>query len=99
MNNNELLEKYYDFLLELQEKWGINEDCMQMIYLDFLQYSNKKLRDLDYKNEMKYWLVRLVKNYWFSKTSRYYYQYKHYYDIVKEPLEQQNTDEDDWIEE
>jgi hypothetical protein len=63
MNNNELLEKYYDFLLELQEKWGINEDCMQMIYLDFLQYSNKKLRDLDYKNEMKYWLVRLVKNY------------------------------------
>jgi hypothetical protein len=48
---------------------------------------------------MKYWLVRLVKNYWFSKTSRYYYQYKHYYDIVKEPLEQQNTDEDDWIEE
>ena len=61
MNNNELLEKYYDFFIELQEKWGINEDCMQMIYLDFLQYSNKKLRDLDYKNEMKYWLVRLVK--------------------------------------
>lgn len=83
MTNNDILEKYYSFLLELQEKFGVNDDCMQMIYLELLQYNNKKLIELDNNNEMKYWIVRLVKNYWFSKNSRYYYTYKRYYDYFE----------------
>ena len=54
MTNNDILEKYYSFLLELQEKFGVNDDCMQMIYLELLQYNNKKLIELDNNNEMKY---------------------------------------------
>lgn len=62
MTNNELLEKYYDFLLGLQEKFGVSDDCMQMIYLELLQYNNRKLNKLDRKGDMEYWLVRFVKN-------------------------------------
>lgn len=54
MTNNELLEKYYDFLLGLQEKFGVSDDCMQMIYLELLQYSNRKLNKLDRKGDMEY---------------------------------------------
>lgn len=97
MTNNELLEKYYDFFLELKDKFGVNEDCMQIIYLSFLQYSNEELSRLDTKGELKYWIVRFIKNNWFSKNSRYYYQYKKYYELVKEQLPQQ-MDEDDWLE-
>lgn len=88
MTNNELLEKYYDFLLGLQEKFGVNDDCMQMIYLEFLQYNNKKLNKLDKRGDMEYWLVRLVKNNWYSKTSRYYYQYNRYYKTFTDGLDQ-----------
>lgn len=98
MSNSELLEKYYDFFLELQEKFGVNDDCMQIIYLSFLQTSNKKLSELDRRDELKFWIIRVIKNNWFSKSSRYYYQYKKYYELVKEQLPQQ-IDEDDWLEE
>ncbi len=51
-----------------------------MIFVDFLVYDNDKLRQLDESGQMRYWLVRFIKNYWFSKTSRYYYTYDKYYE-------------------
>ena len=51
-----------------------------MIYLDFLEYDNHKLNQLNDSGEIKYWIVRFIKNYWFSKTSRYYSTYEKYYE-------------------
>lgn len=99
MNNNEILEKYYPFILELKQKFGANDDCTQMICIDILETPHSKLQSLHNKNELKYWITRVFKNYWFSKNSRYYYQYKKYYEIVKEPIEQQISDEENYAEE
>lgn len=67
--------KYYSFMLELQTKWKITDDCMQMFYLEFLEYDNAKLNGLDERDQMKFFIVRWLKNSWYSKTSRYYYTY------------------------
>lgn len=99
MTNNEILEKYYPFILELKQKFGANDDCTQMICIDLLETDNAKLNQLDSKNELKYWIVRVFKNNWFSKNSRYYYAYKRYYEIFKEPLEQQTDNLEDWLNE
>lgn len=81
MNNNEIIEKYYPFIMELKEKFGADDDCTQMVCIALLETSNSKLQSLDSKNELKYWITRVFKNNWFSKNSRYYYAYKRYYDI------------------
>ena len=99
MSNNEIVEKYYPFIMELKQKFGADDDCVQMIFVEILEYSNPKLNQLDSKNELKFWITRLFKNYWFSKTSRYYYTYKKYYEIVKEPLDQLNDESEDWLHE
>lgn len=98
MTNNEIVEKYYPFIMELKQKFGADEDCTQMLLLDLLVVSNAKLNQLDIKNELKFWITRMFKNYWFSKNSRYYYQYKRYYDIFKEPIEQQIETLNDWLD-
>lgn len=99
MSNNEIVEKYYPFIMELKQKFGADDDCVQMIFVEILEYSNPKLNQLDSKNELKFWITRVFKNYWFSKNSRYYYQYKKYYEIFKEPLEQQTDNLEDWLNE
>lgn len=75
---------YLAFINELCEKWKVEDDCRSMIVLDFLLYDNEKLNELHRKKEMKFWLVRFIKNYWFSKNSRYYYQYNKYYEWNEE---------------
>ena len=99
MTNNEILTKYYEFCLELKVKFGMDDDCFQMCLIALLETSNSKLQSLDSKNELKYWITRVFKNNWFSKNSRYYYQYKKYYEIFKEPLEQQTDNLEDWLNE
>ena len=84
LTNNELLLKWLDFFEELFKKWNVDEDCQQMIYLAFLEYDNEKLNEIDQNGDMKFWIVRLIKNNWFSTTSRYYAQYKRYYEHFEE---------------
>lgn len=76
MNNNELLLKWLPLFEELFGKWKVDPDCQQMIYLDFLMYDNEKLNQLDKDDELRFWITRFCKNYWFSNTSRYYTLYK-----------------------
>ena len=84
LTTNELLLKWLDFFEELFKKWNVDEDCQQMIYLAFLEYDNEKLNEIDQNGDMKFWIVRLIKNNWFSTTSRYYAQYKRYYEHIEE---------------
>jgi hypothetical protein len=55
-----------------------------MIFVDILLYDNAKLNRLHKKDEMRFWLTRVMKNYWFSTTSRYYTTYKKYYEKIDE---------------
>lgn len=91
--NNDIIVKWMPFLEELFIKWKVDPDCQQIIYLDLLEYDYDTLKRLDENNQFKFWLVRFVKNNWFSENSRYYYQYKKYYERYK-PLKP-DEDEDD----
>lgn len=91
MNNN-IIVKWIPFLEELFTKWRVDPDCQQMIYLDLLLYDYETLKKLDENKQIKFWLVRFVKNYWFSETSRYHYQYRKYYERYK-PFPEEDEDD------
>lgn len=52
------------------------KDLTQDIYLQLLQMDTKKLNDLYTKNQLRYWIARIVVNSIHSKTSPYFYTYK-----------------------
>ena len=52
------------------------KDLTQDIYLQLLQMRTDKLNDLYTKNQLRYWIVRIVVNSIHSKTSPYFYTYK-----------------------
>ena len=52
------------------------KDLTQDIYLQLLQMDTKKLNDLYTKNQLHYWIARIVVNSIHSKTSPYFYVYK-----------------------
>lgn len=52
------------------------KDLAQDIYLQLLQMRTDKLNDLYTKNQLRYWIARIVVNSIHSKTSPYFYQYK-----------------------
>jgi hypothetical protein len=62
--NNAIVIKWTDFLNGLFKKWNVDPDCQQMIYLDLLLYDHMALKKLDESGEIRFWLVRFVKNYW-----------------------------------
>lgn len=90
--NNEIITKWMPFLEGLFTKWRVDPDCASMVYLDLLEYDPQVLKRLDENNQIKFWLVRFVKNYWFSETSRYHYQYRKYYERFK-PIPEEDEDD------
>lgn len=92
LTNNELLLKWLPFMESLKIKWAVTDDCMQLFFLEFLEYDNEKLNELDQKDEMRYYIVRWLKNQWFSETSRYHYQYRKWYERFK-PIPEENEDD------
>lgn len=53
-------------------------DLSQDIYLQLLEMSEDKFKILQCGNQLKYYLVGLIKNQIFSCTSPYYYKYKRF---------------------
>lgn len=53
-------------------------DLAQDIYLQLLEMSEDKFKILQCGNQLKYYLVGLIKNQIFSCTSPYYYKYKRF---------------------
>lgn len=54
------------------------DDLVQDIYIELLEKDVTLLEDLYNKNQLKYYIVRMVKNNVISKTSRYYKKYINY---------------------
>ena len=52
------------------------KDLAQDIYLQLLQMRTDKLNELYSKNQLRYWIARIITNNIFSKTSPYFYTYK-----------------------
>jgi hypothetical protein len=51
-------------------------DLAQVIYLALLEYDNDTIVELYEKDQMNFFLVRIIKNQWYSKTSPFYNIYR-----------------------
>jgi hypothetical protein len=51
-------------------------DLIQDIYVFLMEYEDDKIVELYEKNQLKYFIVRMIYNNYFSVNSRYYYKYK-----------------------
>lgn len=54
------------------------EDLAQDIYIHLIDYDDNKIIQLYNNKQLIYFIVRIIYNNYFSKTSRYYYIYKKY---------------------
>ena len=51
-------------------------DLAQVIYLALLEYDNDKVVELYEKEQINFFLVRIIKNQWMSSTSPFYRIYR-----------------------
>lgn len=54
----------------------ILKDLAQVIYLALLEYDNDKIVELYEKEQINFFLVRIIKNQWMSSTSPFYRIYR-----------------------
>lgn len=58
------------------------DDLVQEIYLIILEYNQEKLQSIYDKGQFNFFLTRIIKNQYFSKTSPFFKKYRKYYDMV-----------------
>ena len=58
------------------------DDLTQEIYLILLEYNQEKLQSIYDKGQFNFFLTRIFKNQYFSKTSPFFKKYRKYYDMV-----------------
>lgn len=58
------------------------DDLVQEIYLILLEYNQEKLQYIYDKGHFNFFLTRIIKNQYFSKTSPFFKKYRKYYDMV-----------------
>lgn len=76
-------------------------DLAQIIYLALMQTDDSKLEQLETSGEMNFYIVRMIRNQFFSKNSPFYYEIRRFgnrsneissqisesYDADKDPLD------------
>ena len=51
------------------------DDLSQMIYIYLLEYDEEKIITLYEEGSLRFFLVRIIKNQWYSHTSPFHYTY------------------------
>lgn len=89
-NKNDIIEEIArnKLIEELIKNMGIKDndkdDLLQEIYMILLEYEEDKIVKLYNNNQLKFFIVRIIQNQYFSKNSPYYMKYKRYYKLVDE---------------
>ena len=65
------------------------DDLAQEIYLILLEYDKEKIEDMYNKNQINFFISRIITNQAFSKNSPFYLNYKKW-DLNKEDLDFEN---------
>lgn len=61
------------------------KDLCQMVYLILLEYDGDKIADLYENKQINFFIVRILKNQFYGKTSAYHYAYRKF-SLKSEPL-------------
>lgn len=84
MTVSSIVEELYktNLITELCENIGVlpkdMDDFTQEIYLILLEYNEEKLIEIYNKNQLKFFIVRIIQNQYNSKNSPFYMKYKRY---------------------
>tara|TARA_R110002051_G_scaffold177777_2_gene247626 strand:+ start:13777 stop:14280 length:504 start_codon:yes stop_codon:yes gene_type:complete len=79
---NKYLEKNYNKLKDMSHNIaGDNgkDDLLSFIIEQLYDCDKDKIKEIIKKNQMTFYIARVMVNQYYSKTSRYYYLYKRYY--------------------
>ena len=71
------------------------DDLVQEIYVILLEYDDNKIINMYEKNQIKFFITRIIKNQYFSKNSPFYKKYK-MYDQRQDNNKQVETEEDEF---
>lgn len=74
------------------------DDFVQEMYLILLEYDQNKLQEIYDKGQLNFFLTRIIKNQWCSKTSTFYTKYRKYYDLIDGNNDGLNVYDDDGCE-
>lgn len=58
------------------------EDFVQEIYLILLEYDEDKIKFMYDNGQLNFFITKVIKNQWFSKTSPYYKKYRKFWDMI-----------------
>ena len=88
MDRKDVVNEIYhsNLLNELFKNMGIKdndfEDLMQEIFIILLEYDKDKIMKMYEQKQLKWFIIKLIKNQYFSCNSPYYKKYKKYYQLV-----------------
>ena len=77
-----LIENYHklkDIAYNITSGKG-NDDLFSFVIEELYKCDQKRISEIITKNQMTFYVVRVMINQYHSKTSRYYYKYKKYYE-------------------
>ena len=80
---NKYLIQNYDRLKEISLKIaGVKEqeDLLHFVIEELYKCDQDRINEIIEKKQMTFYIVRVILNQYNSKTSRYYYKYKKYYE-------------------
>lgn len=84
MSNNQIVEAVSgdvkNIIANMSVKDAHKDDLFQELILILLQYNNKKLEEAYNKNQIKFFIARILCNQYYSVHSFFYKQYKKYED-------------------
>ena len=101
---NEYLVENYDKLKDMTfnvSSGNGSDDLLSFVIEELYKCDQNKINEIIKKKQMTFYVARVIVNQFYSKTSRYYYKYKKYYEYhVTQIVEQISEDKiNDIIEE
>lgn len=102
MDREYLLNKIYEEVFEMLDdifknmciKQNDLDDLKQEIILIVMEYDREKIIELYEKKQLKFFVVRIINNQYFSNSSPYYKKYKKYYQLVDGNIYNNKLDDD-----
>lgn len=78
---NKVVEEIISNINRTETQFNI-QDLVQDIYLSLLEKPTKKITEMYEKNQLKFYITRMVLNNIYSKLSPYYRKYKHFDKLI-----------------
>ncbi|QDP48233.1 MAG: hypothetical protein Unbinned585contig1001_3 [Prokaryotic dsDNA virus sp.] len=90
-------DKLKDMVYNISSGRG-SDDLLSFVIEELYKCDQDRIKEIIDKKQMTFYVARVMVNQFFSKTSRYYYKYKKYYEYhVSQIVEQITEDEVDFI--